>query len=70
MSDLQLAIKRMVQELLGAVKILIPYSHQHLLQECYDFGRVLKEEYRADGIFVEAELVSEMRHKLAQFAIE
>lgn len=70
MSDLQLAIKRMVQELLGAVKILIPYSHQHYLQECYDFGRVLREEYREDGIFVEAELVSEMRHKLAQFAIE
>ena len=70
MNDLQAAIKRMVQELLGTVKVLIPYSHQNLLQECYDFGRVLKEEYREDGIFVEAELVSEMRHKLAQYAIE
>ena len=70
MNDLQAAIKRMVQELLGTVKVLIPYSHQTLLQECYDFGRVLKEEYREDGIFVEAELVSEMRHKLAQYAIE
>jgi len=69
MNDLQEAIKRMVQELLGTVKVLIPYAHQYLLQECYDFGRVLKEEYREDGIFVEAELVSEMRHKLAQYEI-
>jgi len=69
MNDLQEAIKRMVQELLGTVKVLIPYAHQYLLQECYDFGRVLKEEYREDGIFVEAELVSEMRHKLAQYEL-
>ncbi len=69
MADLQLAIRRMVQELLGAVRVLIPYERQSLLQECYDFGRVLKEEYREDGIYVEAELVAEMRHKLAQFSV-
>ncbi len=70
MADLQTAIKKMVQELLGAVKVMIPYAHQHLLQECYDYGRVLKEEYGEQGIYVEAELVEEMRYKLAQFAIE
>lgn len=69
MPDLQLSIMRMVQDLLGSVKVLIPYAHQYLLQECYDYGRVLKEEYREDGIFVEAELVAEMRNKLEQFAI-
>jgi GTP-binding protein HflX len=69
-NDLQTAIKRMVQELLGTVKVLIPYTHQYLLQECYDFGRVLNQEYREEGIFVEAELVVEMRHKLAQYEIE
>jgi GTP-binding protein HflX len=70
MPDLQAAIKKMVQELLGAVKVLIPYAHQYLLQECYDYGRVLKEEYGEQGIYVEAELVDEMRNKLAQFAVE
>jgi GTP-binding protein HflX len=69
MNDLQTAIKKMVQELLGSVKALIPYSHQAMLQECYDYGRVLKEEYREDGIYVEAELVVEMRHKLAPFSV-
>jgi len=70
MNDLQAAIKRMVQELLGMVVVLIPYDHQSMLQECYDYGRVLKQEYREDGIYVEAELVAEMRHKLRAFAVE
>jgi len=70
MNDLQTAIKRMVQELLGTVIVLIPYERQSMLQECYDFGRVLKQEYREDGIYVEAELVAEMRHKLRQFVVE
>ena len=69
MVDLQLAIKRKVQSLLGTVKVVIPYNQQSMLQECYDFGRVLKEEYREDGVFVEAELVVEMRKKLEQFAV-
>lgn len=69
MPDLQNVIQRMVQELLGKVIALIPYENQSMLQECYDFGRVLKLEYREDGLYVEAELVAEMRHKLERFAI-
>jgi len=69
MTDLQMAIKRMVQELLGMMKVLIPYDHQSLLQECYDYGRVLKEDYREDGIYVEAELVAEMRQKLGRYSV-
>ncbi len=70
MADLQTAIKRLVQELLGMMKVLIPYAHQNLVQECYDFGRVLKEEYQENGIYIEAEVVDEMRQKLARYAIE
>ena len=69
MNDLMNAIKKQVQELLGSVKALIPYTHNYLLQECYNFGRVLKEEYREDGIYVEAELVAEMRGILSKYAI-
>ena len=63
------AITRQVKELLGSVRALLPYSESGLLQDCYDFGRVLHTEYREDGIFVEAELVTEMRGKLEKFAI-
>jgi GTP-binding protein HflX len=65
-----LTMRRMVQHLLGSVHALLPYSESGLLQECYDYGRVLKAEYREDGIYIEAELVAEMRSKLDRFLIE
>lgn len=67
--DLLNLIKKQVQELLGAVKALLPYSESGLLQECYDFGRVNVVDYREDGIYVEAELVKEMRGILAKYAV-
>jgi GTP-binding protein HflX len=69
LDDFMKAIVRMVQSLLGAVKALVPYSDASLVQDCYNFGRVHKEEYRDDGIYIEAELVAEMRQKLARFAV-
>ena len=70
MGDLMSLIRKQVQSLLGRVKALVPYSESGLVQDCYDFGRVHKVEYRDEGIWVEAELVAEMRQKLAQYAIE
>lgn len=70
MNDLMNAIVRQVKAVLGAVKILIPYSDQGLLQECYDFGRVQKAEYREDGIYVEAELVVELRERVLKYLVE
>jgi GTP-binding protein HflX len=67
--DLHRILVRQVQELLGKINVLIPYDHQPLLQDCYDFGRVQKVEYREDGIYVEAEVVKEMREKLKQYAV-
>ncbi len=67
--DLMQAIRRQVQSLLTSIKALIPYSEQSLVQECYDYGRVFKVEYRDEGIYIEAELVSEMRHKLARYPL-
>lgn len=62
-------VLEMVQDLLGSVRALVPYSENRLVQECYDFGRVLKEEYREDGIYLEAELVLEMRKKLERYTV-
>jgi GTP-binding protein HflX len=58
-----------VQNLLGFVRALVPYSESSLIQNCYDYGQVRKMEYREDGIFLEAELVLEMRHKLERYAL-
>lgn len=66
--DLQAAILRQIKDLLGAVQLLLPYDQQNLLQECYDYGRVRTVEYRENGIYIEAELVVELREKLKQYA--
>lgn len=70
MDELMRLMVAQVQELLGAVRVLIPYDHQDWVQECYDFGRVHKVEYLEEGILVEAELIQEMRGKLARYAVE
>lgn len=70
MDSLMSALRRQVKDLLGLVHALVPYSESALVQACYDYGRVHKVDYREDGILVEAELVLEMRQKLAQYAVQ
>jgi GTP-binding protein HflX len=65
--DLMDAIVRQVKDLLGAVSLLLPYEQQGLLQECYDYGRVHKVEYQEGGIYVEADIVHELRDRLARY---
>jgi GTP-binding protein HflX len=67
--ELLRAMTSQVQNLLGFVRALVPYSESSLIQNCYDYGQVRKMEYREDGIFLEAELVLEMRHKLERYAL-
>lgn len=69
MDSLLEAIRRQVKDLLGFVEVLAPYSEAALIQACYDFGRVHTLEYREDGIYLKAELVSEMRQRLARYIL-
>ena len=67
--DLMAALSKQVRDLLGFVRALVPYSESALVQDCYDYGRVLKADYREDGIYIEAELVAEMSAKLERFSV-
>jgi GTP-binding protein HflX len=69
MDEFLRAIIGKVQSLLGFVRALVPYSESSLVQDCYDYGRVKTVSYREDGIFLEADLVIEMRQKLSRFAV-
>lgn len=69
MNDLMDALVRQVKDLLSPVRALVPYSESSLVQDCYDYGRVHKVDYRDEGIYVEADLVKEMSQKLARFAV-
>jgi GTPase len=53
----------------GRVRALVPYSENALVEACHRFGRVLREEYRPEGVFIEADLVAEWRAKLAPYAV-
>jgi GTP-binding protein HflX len=68
--DLMTLLVKQVKDLLHPVRALVPYTESSLVQDCYDFGRVHKVDYRDEGIYVEADLVSEMEKKLARFAIK
>lgn len=70
MEHLMAALVRMVREQLGFVSALVPYSESGLIDDCYRYGRVIKMDYRDDGIWVEAELVADMRGKLEKFAAQ
>lgn len=69
MDEFLRAIVHQVKDLLGFVRALVPYSESGLVQSCYDYGRVLKLDYREDGIYIEAELVAEMRVRLDKYSV-
>jgi GTP-binding protein HflX len=58
------SITRMIRSLLRPVDVIIPYDKTGLVQECYDFGRVLSVEHLEDGIHIKAEIVKEMADRL------
>jgi GTP-binding protein HflX len=64
------AVTKMIRSLLHPVTILLPYEKSGLVQECYDFGRVLEVEHRDTGIFIKAELIGEMAEKIKAYAID
>jgi GTP-binding protein HflX len=67
--DLLDAVVKASQGSRSMVKALVPYDQNALVEACYKFGRVIKKDYRDDGIYLEAELVPEMQAKLAQYAV-
>ena len=54
---------------LELVKALIPYDQTRLVESCHQYGRVLVKDYREDGVYLEAELVPEMRSKLEKYEV-
>lgn len=67
---LLLAATNMVRTFLAPVRVIVPYAESGLVDECYRFGRVLTTEYRDEGIYIEAELVADMRGRMAPYALE
>jgi GTP-binding protein HflX len=67
--DLLDAIVKASHSGMSLVKALVPYDQNALVEACYRFGRVIKKDYRDEGVYLEAELVPEMQAKLARYAV-
>jgi GTP-binding protein HflX len=68
--ELLAMLKEMVQQYLGYIVALVPYEQSRLVSDCYRFGRVLRADYRDEGILVEAELVAEMRGVMSAYQVD
>lgn len=69
MSDFQALLVKMIESHLAPVKVLLPYSESGLVDECYRYGRVRQVDYREDGIYVEADLVADLRSKIDRYGV-
>ncbi len=56
-----------IQELLFRIVVLIPYDRSELVAQCYECGRVLRADYRDDGIHVTADVIADLASRLRPF---
>jgi GTP-binding protein HflX len=69
LDELLREIVAVIRSLLEPIEAIIPYQESGLIQECYDYGRVLNVEHREDGIHVRAELVKAMAERIKKIAL-
>jgi GTP-binding protein HflX len=62
-------IVRTLQSLLVAVRLRVPYDRSDLVAQCYEIGRVLKADYREDGIYVEAHITRDLAGRVRPYAV-
>ena len=59
-----------VKTLVASVNLVIPYDHSELVAFCYEYGVVHSVEYRADAIYVSAELAKSLTGRIEDFWID
>ncbi len=65
--DLMDRIVATLKSLLVPVTLHIPYDRSELVTQCYEYGRVLKADYRNEHIHVEAEVTRDLAGRLIEF---
>jgi GTPase len=63
------SIVRTMEILLVDVDLCIPYDRSELVAQCYEYGRVLKADYREDGIYVTAHITRDLAGRVRQFTL-
>lgn len=65
--DLMDRVAATLKALLVPVTLHIPYDRSELVTQCYEYGRVLKADYRNEHIHVEAEVTRDLAGRLAEY---
>jgi GTP-binding protein HflX len=58
-----------LQSLLVPVSLRVPYDRSDIVAQCYEYGRVLKADYKEDGIHVEARITHYLAGRVAEYRI-
>jgi GTPase len=58
-----------LKALLVPLLLQIPYDRSDLVAQCYEYGRVLRADYREDGIWVDAEVTRDMAGRLRAYRV-
>jgi GTP-binding protein HflX len=66
-SHLMGRIVETLSSLLEDVHLRIPYDRSDLVAQCYEYGRVLKADYREDGIYVEARITRDLAGRVRSY---
>ena len=67
MANLMQCIVRTLDNLLEAVNLKIPYDRSDLVAQCYEYGRVIKADYREDAIYVDARITRDLAGRVARY---
>lgn len=63
-------ICKAVTQMMNRTELLLPFERGDLLALCHDRGRVITQDYRPDGIYLEVELSPELAGKVAPYKLQ
>src|SRR5579884_48273 len=69
MPQLMERVVHTIESLLVEVRLRVPYDRSDLVAQCYEYGRVLKADYREDGIYVEARITRDLAGRVRPYRI-
>ena len=67
MANLMQRIVATLDNLLEAVNLKIPYDRSDLVAQCYEYGRVIKADYREDAIYVDARITHDLAGRVRPY---
>ena len=62
-------VVKTMEGLLVDVSLRVPYDRSDLVAQCYEYGHVLKADYREDGIYVDARITHDLAGRVRKFEV-